>query len=973
MKGLTPKFRVSLGLVGIIVSVVMIGSYFGIIPDSDVMQRQSRATLAETIAIFSSGMAGTASPGRIRGDFEVILERNQDLVSIGLRRENGDVYSQTAAHAENWQKMNGEYSSKAQLRVPIQTGIQKWGQLELRFVQPPQDFLSSLWYTSLVRIVLFTSLICFLVFYFYLGRVLRQLDPSQAIPGRVRAALDTMAEGLLIVDNREQVVLANKAFADIFGKSSTELLGLKASEFPWREKNGTSSMKTEKPWTQALSRGQIQKDDMMWLQIDEDTVKSFKVNCSPVMGENGKYAGVLVSFDDITQLEKKEVELRKSKDEAEQANASKSAFLANMSHEIRTPMNAILGFTDILKRGYVKNEQESLRYLNTIHSSGKSLLELINDILDLSKVEAGKLEFEKFDFQPYGTINEVVQLLRPTAEEKNIPISWEAGGPVPELIETDPVRFRQILFNLTGNAVKFTEQGTVGIVCRREKRSGRDFFCIDVRDSGIGMAPETVKSVFDPFVQADVTVTRRFGGTGLGLSISRKFALALGGDIVVASEEGQGSTFSLLLPVGKTTSDRLLQPEEVHDIVGTEASGESLSWQFSDARILVVDDGAENRELVKVVLEEAGLSVDEAENGAIGVEMVQRHTYDLVLMDVQMPVMDGFTAVQRMRENGVTIPVVALTANAMKGFEAECLASGYSEYATKPVDIDKLMMMVAGYIDGQKTSSGSTPEQQEPSPVATGVYRPSASENLERQAPLKPVVSRLETHPTLQPVILKFVDKIGKESVKLNEAFSARDFQEISRWAHWLKGAAGTVGFDDFTEPAQKLELAAAGSDIRQVQQVVEEIQALIDAIEVSGKVLAKGSSTQKKNASPPEDNGSERIDHPVIQPVVSRLADHPQLKKAVLKFVQKLEQEMIVMQEAIVDERYEDLAVLAHWLKGAAGTVGYDDFTKPTADFERSVKLGDQEMVKRQFAILQNMAGNIVKPQENQAGIKTL
>jgi len=474
-------------------------------------------------------------------------------------------------------------------------------------------------------------------------------------------------------------------------------------------------------------------------------------------------------------------------------------------------------------------------------------------------------------------------------------------------------------------------------------------------------------------VQADVTVTRRFGGTGLGLSISRKFALALGGDIVVASEEGQGSTFSLLLPVGKTTSDSLLQPEEVRDIIGTEASAESLSWQFSDGRILVVDDGAENRELVKVVLEEAGLSVDEAENGAIGVEMVQRHTYDLVLMDVQMPVMDGFTAVQRMRDNGVTIPVVALTANAMKGFEAECLASGYSEYATKPVDIDKLMMMVAGYLDGEKTPPERAPEQQEPSPVAPGVNRPTGQENFERQAPLKPVVSRLEIHPKFQPVILKFVDKLEKELVKLNEALSARDFQEISRWAHWLKGAAGTVGFDDFTEPAQKLELAVAGGDIGQVQQGVEEIQALIEAIEVSGKVLAKGSRTQKKNASPPKNNGSERIGQAVIQPVVSRLADHPQLKKTVLKFVQKLDQEMIVMQEAVVNERYEDLAALAHWLKGAAGTVGYDDFTKPAADFERSVKLGDQEMVKRQFAILQNMAGNIVKPQENQAGMETL
>jgi PAS domain S-box-containing protein len=971
MKGLTPKTRVSFGLVGIIVSVVMLGSYLEIIPDSDALLRQSRATLAETIAIYSSGMAGEAPPERIRGDFEVLLERNPDLVSIGLRRENGDIYSETEGHGENWQKMDGEYSSKGQLRVPIQAGVQKWGQLELRFVQPPPGFWWSLWHTPLVRMVLFTGLICFVVFYFYLGRVLRQLDPSQAIPGRVRAALDTMAEGLLIVDNREQVVLANKAFSDLFGKSSTELLGLKASEFPWRDKDGSSSSEKEKPWSRALSEGEIQKDDMMWLQVDGDTMKSFKVNCSPVMGESGKYAGVLVSFDDITQLERKEVELRKSKEEAEQANAAKSSFLANMSHEIRTPMNAILGFTEILKRGYVKNDQESLRYLNTIHSSGKSLLELINDILDLSKVESGNLEFEKFEFHPYGTINDVVQLLRPTAEEKNVSIAWETTTPVPELINTDPIRFRQILFNLTGNAVKFTEQGSVSVYCRREKRAGSDFFCIDVRDTGIGMAPETVKNVFDPFVQADVTVTRRFGGTGLGLSISRKFALGLGGDIVVRSEEGRGSTFSLLLPVGSTTSDRLLQPEELRDMIDTEVSGESHAWQFDDGRVLVVDDGAENRELVKVVLEEAGLEIDEAENGAIGVEMVQRNRYDLVLMDVQMPVMDGFTAVRRMRKNGVTIPVVALTANAMKGFEEECLASGYSEYATKPVDIDKLMQLVAGYLGGQKTTSAKSPEQLE-SPAAAAGVRPSAPEDFERQPPVQPVVSRLGTDPRFEPVIIKFVDKLVKEGVKLNEVHSARDFEGISRWAHWLKGAAGTVGFDDFTEPAKRLEQAAAEGDVGHVQQGVDEIQALIAAIEVPGHVIARPSHTREEYSRPSEENGAEIRGQEISQPVVSRLADHPRLRKAALKFAQKLDREMLVMQEAMVDERYEDLAASAHWLKGAAGTVGYDAFTKPAEDFEKSIKSGDQETMQKQFTILQDMAGNIVTPQETQAELET-
>ena len=257
-----------------------------------------------------------------------------------------------------------------------------------------------------------------------------------------------------------------QAFSTMIDKSADGLLGYRAGELPWIDTDGKKIEKSQRPWVQSVHQGKVQKDSIIRLQLPDDKFRTFKTNCSPVLGDGDKHAGVLVSFDDITALEEKEVELRNSKLEAEAANKAKSSFLANMSHEIRTPMNAILGFTELLKRGYVKNEKESLRYLNTIHSSGKNLLELINDILDLSKVESGRLEVEKLKVEPYTTIHEVLQMLKVKADEKGLALSFQADGELPKEIETDPARLRQIAFNLIGNSIKFTEKGSVTVTCR---------------------------------------------------------------------------------------------------------------------------------------------------------------------------------------------------------------------------------------------------------------------------------------------------------------------------------------------------------------------------------------------------------------------------------------------------------------------------------------------------------------------------
>ena len=322
------------------------------------------------------------------------------------------------------------------------------------------------------QLLLFMALLCFAGFYLYLGKMLKQLDPSQAVPERVRSALDTMAEGLLVLDNKEQIMLANRAFATLLTTTPEALLGRRVGEFPWSGAEGEPLEPDTRPWHVALISGEAQKNQRVRLSLPDSPRLTLMINCSPVLGSGGKNVGVMVSFDDVTQLEETEIELLKSKEAADAANQAKSAFLANMSHEIRTPMNAILGFTELLKRGFGRDSAETHKHLEIIHSSGKHLLELINDILDLSKVESGHLEIERIRLNPYLVLQEVVRVLSGKASEKGIGLELQIQNDVPETISGDPSRIRQILTNLVGNAVKFTEHGgvTVTALCRTTGR-----------------------------------------------------------------------------------------------------------------------------------------------------------------------------------------------------------------------------------------------------------------------------------------------------------------------------------------------------------------------------------------------------------------------------------------------------------------------------------------------------------------------
>ncbi len=405
------------------------------------------------------------------------------------------------------------------------------------------------------------------------------------------------------------------------------------------------------------------------------------------------------------QLEQVVKELEVAKSNAEQSAQAKSEFLANMSHEIRTPMTAVLGYTDLLL-AETDEDSHAREALCTIKRNGEHLLQIINDILDISKIEAGKMEVELITCSPRKIIDEAMELMAVRAKDKSLYLKCEFDGPIPELIQTDPTRLRQILLNVLSNAIKFTKTGGVTVKVQLQKGSDPDMqhlLNISVIDTGIGMSQEQAGKLFQPFTQADSSMSRRFGGTGLGLSISQRLADKLGGNIEVKSKEGEGSCFCVTISTGDLRGVSLVDyskpvaeksiPEKSKS---TEKPVSPKKNEPLNCKLLLVEDGVDNQRLISFLMKKAGADVTIAENGLIGVEKTteaieQGEPFEIILMDMQMPVMDGYTAAAELRSKGIDTPIIALTAHAMAGDREKCIEAGCNDYGTKPINKNKLI------------------------------------------------------------------------------------------------------------------------------------------------------------------------------------------------------------------------------------------------------------------------------------------
>jgi PAS domain S-box-containing protein len=450
----------------------------------------------------------------------------------------------------------------------------------------------------------------------------------------------------------------------------------------------------------------------------DGTMRHILGNMFVERNEEGIPIKIVGADSDITELRNTQDQLRETRDmaahaveareHAESANRFKSRFLANISHEIRTPLAVIRGYSEILAQAEANPQRKS--WIERILHSSEQLELLINDIMDISKVEAGKLELQLESVSLSPILADVKELLNIKASEKGIGLIFSMEGHVPPFIRTDPLRLKQILINIIGNAIKFTDHGQVSVTTTMmpaNEKTAHELLAFVVSDTGIGMTPEERGKIFKAFTQADSSISRKFGGSGLGLSISLGLAHLLGGDIVVDnSEPGKGSTFTITIDPEPSSAVSGTQASSQHPLPSNIPAVPQTGAGLDGLEILLVDDAEDVRILIDYILSLRGAHVTQASDGQKGLEEIKRSWFDVVLMDIQMPVLDGFQAIHQLRSEGCLVPVFALTAHAMKGERERCITAGFTDYLSKPINVDNLIQLIKAYTpsDSQQTS-----------------------------------------------------------------------------------------------------------------------------------------------------------------------------------------------------------------------------------------------------------------------------
>ena len=520
--------------------------------------------------------------------------------------------------------------------------------------------------------------------------------------------------------------------------------------------------------------------------------RSFLWTFSPLVSQRLIHGYAL----EVTQRKLAEEEARTAHVEqltAEAANIAKSSFLANMSHEIRTPLSAIIGFSESLL-DTTQNMSERIDSINTIIRSGKHLMRIINDILDLSKIEAEKLEPELLEISPFEILSEVHSLIALTAENKGLFFDVEYDFPIPETVISDPVRLKQIIINLCNNAIKFTAIGGihVKVSCDRNAR----LLIIKVIDTGIGLSKEQIKKIFDSFTQADTSTTRQHGGTGLGLHLSRLLARKLGGDITVESTPDVGSCFSVSVSIGDMDGTKMLtsMPEmkQVSNLTIIDGRGSLVK-----GKVLLAEDNTDNQRLVSMYLKKLGAEVSIANNGKEAIEQTDKGDFDLILMDMQMPVMNGIDATKRLREMGYTKPIVALTANAMKEDVENFNQAGCDDFIQKPISQKQFKENIFKYL--------------EPVEVTEEITNPITS-------------TILVEEPEMIDLVERFIEKLPQYISRITESYENNKWDELRKNVHELKGTSGNYGFDELYKLMQSIEFELTKENYQGVQYDIDKL-----------------------------------------------------------------------------------------------------------------------------------------------------
>ena len=515
-------------------------------------------------------------------------------------------------------------------------------------------------------------------------RVAERTTELRVASARLESIFQAVGEGILLVGPTGRVQEVNPECAMLFAITPERLVGRPVEEIALRWINVFEEEIRSDPLGVERTRetGDPCREAIVGVERAPGEIRWVSVNTAFLDATNDRDELVVVSLADITDA-------RHAAIAAQAASQAKSEFLANMSHEIRTPLTAILGFTDLLE----SDEADVGDAVRTIRSNADHLLAILNDILDMSKIEAGRLAVERVEMEPAAIVSDVVSLMSGRAKGKGVGLVATAETPVPVAIRSDPTRVRQILMNLVGNAIKFTEIGTVTILVSTDVDAKRIRFAVE--DTGIGMTPDQRAAIerFEAFTQADASTTRKFGGTGLGLRISYSLARLLGGGIKIESTEGVGSRFIVTLETGPLDGVEMVEgrdavrPRRVPPpAVAPLPAGEK---PLDGVRVLLAEDGADNQRLIAFHLKRAGATIEIADNGRLAVDLLESRgwdAFDVMLMDMQMPVLDGYGAASLLRERGCTLPIIAITAHAMAGDRERCVQAGCCDYLVKPID-----------------------------------------------------------------------------------------------------------------------------------------------------------------------------------------------------------------------------------------------------------------------------------------------